>query len=92
MKKAKTQKVLYITYHQLGCPTNAYNFAKFIIEHMVLNNKDYNIHHFADKKAMTWYDFAKKILKENNLDKKVKLEKVRNCRTFARRFKNSVLT
>ena len=40
---------------------------------------------------MTWFDFTKNILKENNLDKNVKLEKVRNCRTFARRLKNSVL-
>jgi len=91
VNKAKTESVLYITDEQTGCPTNATNLAKYILNLIASQNSEYGIYHFTDGKAMTWYDFTKKILKENNLDDKVRVEKAKNYRTFTRRPRNSVL-
>ena len=91
LEKARTQKVLYVTDQQTGCPTNANNLAKFILELMVLGNKDYGIYHFTDGIAMTWFGFTKKIIKENNLESAVKIAKDNNYGSFAKRPKFSVL-
>lgn len=91
MNKAKTQKVLYITDEQTGCPTNANNLAKYILDLIDSKNTKYGIYHFTDEKAMTWYDFAKEILEKNNLKEKVRVERAKNYRTFAARPRNSVL-
>jgi len=85
LKKAQTERVLYITDEQTGSPTNANNLAKYIFNLIVSKNTDYGFYHYTDGKAMTWYDFTKKILKENNLDEKVRVEKAKNYRTFAKR-------
>lgn len=92
LKKAETEKMIRVTDQQKGCPTDANNLAKFIINKILLDTIETGIQHFTDGEAMTWYDFAKKILKSNGLEKKVKLIKDSNYRTFARRPINSILT
>lgn len=91
LEKAKTETVLQITDEQTGCPTNANNLAAYILNLTAKNSKNYGIHHFTDGEAMTWYDFAKKILEENTLQDSVRLEKAKNYRTFAKRPNNSIL-
>lgn len=91
IEKAKTETVLQITDEQTGCPTNANNLASYILNLITENSRTYGIHHFTDGEAMTWYDFAKKILEESGLQDKVQLNRARNNRTFAKRPKNSVL-
>ena len=92
MNKAKSEKVLYITDEQTGCPTNANNLAKYILDLIVSPKIEYGIYHFTDGKAMTWCDFAKEILEKNNLKEKVRVEKAKNYRTFAKRPNYSVLS
>ena len=91
IEKAKTETLLQITDEQTGCPTNANNLAKYILELLSKNSKAYGIHHFTDGEAMTWYDFTKHILEENKLQNKVRLERAKNYRTFAKRPRNSIL-
>ncbi|NAS31622.1 dTDP-4-dehydrorhamnose reductase [Flavobacteriaceae bacterium R38] len=91
IEKAETEEVLYITDVQKGCPTNTENLALFILKLIVSNDTNFGIFHFTDHEVMTWYDFAKRILIENKMINKVKLEKVKNYRTFAARPKNSTL-
>ena len=91
LRKAKTEIVLQVTDKQKGCPTHAGNLAKYILDLIDSGSKHYGIHHFTDGEAMTWHGFAKKILRENGFEEKVRLEKAENYRTFARRPKNSVL-
>jgi len=91
LERAKTETVLQITDEQTGCPTNANNLAGFILNLISKNSRAYGIHHFTDGEAMTWYDFAKRILEENNLEKSVKLDRAKNYRTFAKRPMNSIL-
>lgn len=91
IEKSKTETVLQITDEQTGCPTNANNLATYILTLIAENSKNYGIHHFTDGKAMTWYDFAKRILKENGLLENVQINRAKNYRTFAKRPKNSIL-
>lgn len=91
LKKAQAGDDLQITEEQTGCPTNANNLAVYILGLLKNNSTDYGIHHFTDGEAMTWYSFAQRILKEHNLEGKVKLDKAKNYRTFAKRPKNSTL-
>jgi dTDP-4-dehydrorhamnose reductase len=91
LKKAQTESVINVTDREIGCPTNANNLAKYILEVMVLGNKDYGIYHFTDGIAMTWFEFTKKIIKENNLESAVKIAKDNNYGSFAKRPKYSVL-
>ncbi|MCK0161200.1 dTDP-4-dehydrorhamnose reductase [Allomuricauda sp. F6463D] len=92
IKKAMEGEDLYITDAQRGCPTNTDALVRFIIEEIILGEKLFGIYHYTDGKPMTWYDFAKQILKENNLVNKARLVLDSNYRTFAKRPKNSVLS
>ncbi|WP_394747998.1 dTDP-4-dehydrorhamnose reductase [Spongiimicrobium salis] len=88
VRKAKEEDVLWVTEQEIGCPTDANNLARFIIENLILESKAYGVHHFTDGEVMSWYGFAKKIVDE--LGVKVKVES-KNYPTFAKRPKYSVL-
>jgi len=91
MKRATEGVDLYITDDQRGCPTNTETLSKFILNQIIEGNLPFGTYHYTDRIPMTWYSFAQKILKENGLSDKVRLELDRNYRTFAKRPKNSVL-
>ena len=88
VKKAKLVDQLRVTTEQIGCPTNTVNLAEFIFKIIRFKNKSFGILHFCDKQSMTWYDFAKNIVTENNLSCKVKAN---NFTVLAKRPKNSIL-
>ena len=92
LRKAQTENVLSITDSKTGCPSNTINLSKFIYKLIITQSKDFGIKHFCDTKAMTWFDFALQILKENGLENKIKLVKAKKYHTFARRPKNSSLS
>ncbi|WP_142784485.1 dTDP-4-dehydrorhamnose reductase [Changchengzhania lutea] len=89
---AETKKELSITTEQVGCPTNTENLANYIINLITSKSIDFGIKHYCDSREMTWYEFAKQILSENNLKNKTILVKASNYSTFAKRPKNSVLS
>ena len=91
LEKAKTEAILSITTQQIGCPTDAENLATFIYRIIKTKNNNFGIYHFSDNKPMTWYDFAKQILTENDLLKNINLVESDKYLTFAQRPKNSVL-
>tara|TARA_R110002049_G_scaffold292252_1_gene476613 strand:- start:10784 stop:11572 length:789 start_codon:yes stop_codon:yes gene_type:complete len=91
LNKAKTESTLFVTNIEIGCPTDTESLALYIIDLIKTNSKDYGIKHYCDSKPMTWYDFAKVILIENDLLSKIKLVKNNNYCTFATRPKYSVL-
>lgn len=89
---AEEKKELTVTTKEIGCPTNTESLARYILYLIVENSTKYGIKHFSDGDVMTWYDFADRILSENQLKSKTNL--VKGCRyvTFARRPKYSVLS
>ncbi|WP_299431008.1 dTDP-4-dehydrorhamnose reductase [uncultured Maribacter sp.] len=92
LEKAKNKETLQITNEQLGSPTNTINLSLFILNKVILGMEtSYGIFHFTDKLPMTWYEFARQIIEENNLEGFTTLKKAKNYRTFAIRPKNSVL-
>jgi len=91
INKAKTEKTLFITANEIGCPTNTINLANYILGIITKQTNSYGIKHYCDSKAMTWYDFAKLILEENNYSNQISVVKEKKYLTFAARPKNSVL-
>ena len=91
IQKGRNTGKLQITDQQKGCPTHASNLARYVLDLIKDDGAKYGIYHFTDGVVMTWFEFAKKLLEEENLTDQVKLEKAQNYRTFARRPKNSVL-
>ena len=91
LKKIGITKEIRITDAQLGCPTNCVNLAKHIYQNIIFKSPKYGLYHFSDEIQMTWYDFAKAILKENNALNKVQLILDNNYVTFAKRPMYSVL-
>ena len=91
LEKAKQRETLNVIDEQVGCPTNAANLAKFILGLIGLKESSFGIYHYTDGEAMTWFDFSKKIIEENNLMDLATVVRDNNYRSFARRPKNSVL-
>lgn len=91
IEKAKRGDTLSITAGQQGCPTNTITLSKYIVELIQEKCNNFGVYHFSDEEIMTWYDFAKKILIENQLFDKINLVKADNYVTFAKRPKYSVL-
>ena len=91
LEKAKKGEAISVTDAQVGCPTNAYNLAQFILGMINLEDSTYGISHFTDGEAMTWYTFSKKIIDDNGLMASANIVRDNNYRSFARRPKNSVI-
>ena len=91
LEKANKGEELRITDAQLGCPTNAVNLAKYLLNLLANSNQQYGICHFTDGKTMTWYGFALNILEENGLKNTTTIVKDNNYRSFVKRPKFSVL-
>tara|TARA_R110000796_G_scaffold37722_1_gene95018 strand:- start:58592 stop:59374 length:783 start_codon:yes stop_codon:yes gene_type:complete len=91
LEKAQKGEALKVTDEQIGCPTNTTTLSKFILNFINSNNKPYGIYHFTDNISMTWYEFAKEIIKENGLNKTTTIVRENNYRSFAIRPLNSVL-
>ncbi|QLE02264.1 dTDP-4-dehydrorhamnose reductase [Galbibacter sp. BG1] len=90
LRKAKTEKELFITDAQTGCPTDTVNLATKILSKIEENTEDYGVFHFCDREEMTWYGFSKQILTENDL-REIKVIKDNTYKTIAERPIYSVL-
>jgi len=91
LQKAQEGLKIKVTDNQLGCPTNASNLARYILDLIINDKKTHGIHHFTGPETMTWFDFAYKILKENGLLNKTSLEINHNIISETKRPKYSVL-
>ncbi len=89
--KARAGESLWVTDAEVGCPTNANNLARYILDNISSVENWNGTYHFTDGVSMSWYDFAKEILKENGLQNELKkLPETENKRP-ARRPKYSIL-
>lgn len=91
LTKAQTEKELFITTEQIGCPTDTVNLAEHILDLIKLKRVDFGIHHFCDKRVMTWFDFAKLILNEKSIVHQIGLHKTGENPSFVKRPKYSVI-
>lgn len=92
LNRARKGEDLFVTDAQRGCPTHARDLAGYIADLIGSASQSYGVHHFAGNTAMTWFDFARKILADNGLEGRVKVIRNNKSRSFAaRRPVNSVL-
>lgn len=91
LTKAGQTDTLYVTNEERGCPTNTISLSKFLIEKVVLGSLAWGTYHFCDTEPMTWFEFAKKILEENNIETKLE-KRVAPTNSKLRRPKNSALS
>lgn len=88
MKMAREKQILEVTNRELGYPTNALNLGRFITQTVNFNKFKTGIYHFTDQIEMTWYDFARQIIKAEKLTNEVVLP-INKTTYFAVRPKNS---
>jgi len=71
LRLASERDSLSVVADQIGTPTNAVDLAecllKIITEHSKLNTEHYGIYNFSNEGQCSWYDFAAKIFKVNNI-------------------------
>jgi dTDP-4-dehydrorhamnose reductase len=64
LEKAKTQPFLEVVCDLYGTPTYASNLVVFLLNKTTKSAIASNMEHFSDKKTMSWYELAKKIVGE----------------------------
>ncbi len=57
--------------HQKGCPTSAVDVSNFINEVVTNDPQKYGTYHYCGGEAMSWYSFAKAILNNAGVSKKL---------------------
>jgi dTDP-4-dehydrorhamnose reductase len=73
LRLASEKPQIKIVSDQIGCPTDAKDLAKILLKmvtkiHQNPDFKNFGIYHFSGNKIMSWFDFAKEIVAENNLN------------------------
>lgn len=91
LEKAQRGESLIVTDEQVGCPTDASNLASYLLQLIASGDVNFGIGHFTDGEAMSWYDFAGRILRENKVLECSDLTKAQNYLTLAPRPQISIL-
>jgi dTDP-4-dehydrorhamnose reductase len=63
LRLGKERKELKVVNDQLGSPTYAADLAAFIVYLIENKRKEYGMYHYTNQGSISWYDFAKTILK-----------------------------
>lgn len=76
LRLAKERNELKVVNDQFGCPTYAGDLARCIIS-LIKQNSQSDLYHYCGNEAMSWCDFAKRIIKVANqigkLDKQINI-------------------
>lgn len=64
---AKTHPKLTVVSDQFGRPTWTRTLAEFLL-YLIEQNAEYGIYHLSNEGSCSWYEFAKEILKEENVE------------------------
>lgn len=86
---SKNHNVLSVVNDQIGSPTYALDLAEFICE--LIKSEKYGIYHATNENYCSWYEFAKEIFKQLNLDIAVNPVDSNHFKTLAKRPLNSRL-
>jgi dTDP-4-dehydrorhamnose reductase len=64
LRLGKEKGELGVIFDQLGAPTYANDLAKAILDILLkVNNKKVELYHYSNEGVLSWYDFAKEIMK-----------------------------
>nr|WP_299383055.1 dTDP-4-dehydrorhamnose reductase [Allomuricauda sp.] len=82
---------LSVVYDQVGTPTYALDLAKVVLHIINAHSIDYGVYNYSNEGVASWYDFAKEIFKQYNIDVNLKPILSEEYPTPAERPKFSVL-
>ena len=86
----KEKSEINVVDDQIGCPTTCQSVVELVLQ-FIDNPKVIGIYNFSGSKIMSWAQFAKNIMKENNLKCEVKPVSTEQYPTKAKRPKYSVM-
>lgn len=69
LKLGSERDEIGVVHDQIGSPTYTVDLAKFLVE-LIETNK-YGIYHAANEGVCSWFEFAKEIFKQSNMEVKV---------------------
>ena len=73
LKLGKDRDELSVIFDQVGTPTFARDLAYTILEILPkIDTKDVEIYHYSNEGVLSWYDFAKEIMKMAKIECKIK--------------------
>ncbi|KOS06356.1 dTDP-4-dehydrorhamnose reductase [Flavobacterium akiainvivens] len=67
IRLSNERNTLNVVNDQVGTPTNANNLAAALVSIILSDKKAYGIYNFSNEGVASWYDFAKEILRVNNI-------------------------
>lgn len=86
LKLGKEKEFLNVIYDQVGTPTYARDLAKVILDIVPkLQDEDVTIYHYSNEGVLSWYDFAKEIMKMARLTCKIYPIETKDYPTAAKR-------
>jgi len=92
LKLGKIKDQLSVIYDQVGTPTYASDLAKTILDIIPkIDNKKVQIYNYSNEGVLSWYDFAKEIMKMAKLECKINPIETKDYPTPALRPHYSVL-
>ncbi|MDO6595866.1 dTDP-4-dehydrorhamnose reductase [Oceanihabitans sp. 2_MG-2023] len=68
IKLSKERKKINVVSDQIGTPTYTTDLAEIMLKIITTNNKQYGTYHYSNEGVASWYDFAKAIFEESNID------------------------
>jgi dTDP-4-dehydrorhamnose reductase len=68
LRLSKERKNLEIVNDQIGTPTYAIDLANVVLKIINEGSKEYGIYHYSNEGSITWYDFAKEIFKQSDIE------------------------
>ncbi len=72
LRLGKEKESLGVIFDQVGTPTYAKDLAKTILDIIPkIDNKKTEIYHYSNEGVLSWYDFAKEIMKMSKLSCKI---------------------
>lgn len=91
IKLGKEKERLDVVSDQIGSPTYSRDLAHFLLKIILDKNNKYGIYHFSNEGVLSWYDFARAVIKLSNSDTKVFPISSSDYKTKAKRPKFSVM-
>ncbi len=86
LRLGKERDELGVIFDQVGTPTYARDLAKVILEILPkLDNKKISIYNYSNEGVLSWYDFAKEIMKMAKIDCKINPIETKEYPTPAKR-------
>lgn len=92
LRLGKEKEQLGVIYDQVGAPTYARDLAKAILDILPeIKNENLEIYHYSNEGVLSWYDFAKEIMKMAKLECKINPIETKEYPTPAQRPHYSLL-